>query len=47
VIERECDGVDIPTFSDFLRRFGADSVTIVDLATRQVTAVRCDESASG
>ena len=47
VIERECDGVDIPTFSDFLRRYGADSVTIVDLATRQVTAVRCGDSASG
>lgn len=46
VIERECDGVDIPTFSDFLRRFGADSVTILDLGTRQVTAVRCGESAS-
>ena len=41
VIERDCEGEDIPTFSDFLRRFGPDSVTIVDLETRQVTAVRC------
>jgi hypothetical protein len=43
VIERDCEGEDIPTFSDFLRRFGPDSVTIVDLETRQVTAVRCGE----
>jgi hypothetical protein len=45
VIERDCDGEDIPTFSDFLRRFGPDSVTILDLdlETRQVTAVRCAE----
>ena len=41
VIERDCDGEDIPTFSDFLRRFGPDSVTIVDLESRQVTSVRC------
>ena len=41
VIERDCEGEDIPTFSDFLRRFGPDSITIVDLETRQVTAVRC------
>jgi hypothetical protein len=46
VIERECDGVDLPTFSDFLRRFGPDSVTIVDLRTRQVTAVRCGDPVS-
>ena len=45
VIERDCDGEDIPTFSDFLRRFGPDSVTIVDLETRQVTAVRCGDPA--
>jgi hypothetical protein len=44
VIERDCEGEDIPTFRDFLRRFGPDSVTIVDLETRQVTAVRCGES---
>ena len=31
VIERECDGEDIPSFSDFLRRFGPDSVSVVDL----------------
>lgn len=43
VIERDCEGEDIPTFSDFLRRFGPDSVTIVDLETRQVVAVRCGE----
>ena len=43
VIERECGGEDIPTFSDFLRRFGPGSVSIVDLATRQVVAVRCGE----
>ena len=41
VIERECGGEDIHTFSDFLRRFGPGSVSIVDLATRQVVAVRC------
>jgi hypothetical protein len=41
VIERDCEGEDIPTFSDFLRRFGPDSVTIVDLELRQVTSVRC------
>ena len=45
VIERDCGGEDIPTFSDFLRRFGPDSVTIVDLETRQVTTVRCGEPA--
>ena len=47
VIERECRGEDIPTFSDFLRRFGPDSVTIVDLESRQVTAVRCGEAVDG
>lgn len=41
VIERDCPGEDIPTFADFLRRFGPDSVSIVDLETRQVVAVRC------
>jgi hypothetical protein len=41
VIERDCDGEDIPTFSEFLRRFGPDSVTILDLETREVTSVRC------
>ena len=43
VIERDCGGEDIPTFSDFLRRFGPDSVTVVDLESRQVTSVRCGD----
>ena len=43
VIERECGDVDIPTFSDFLRRFGRDSVSVVDLDTQEVVAVRCGE----
>jgi uncharacterized protein related to proFAR isomerase len=47
VIERDCEGEDIPTFSDFLRRFGPDSVTIVDLETRQVTTVRCGDPVAG
>jgi hypothetical protein len=47
VIERDCEGEDIPTFSDFLERFGPDSVTIVDLETRQVVAVRCGEAVAG
>jgi hypothetical protein len=41
VIERDCEGEDIPTFSDFLERFGPDSVTILDLEAREVTTVRC------
>ncbi len=45
VIDRDCEGEDIPTFSDFLRRFGPDSVTLFDLATRQVVEVRCGEPA--
>ncbi len=47
VIERDCGGEDIPTFSDFLRRFGPDSVTIVDLESRQVTSVRCGDEVDG
>jgi len=43
VIERDCEGEDIPTFSDFLRRFGPGSTTILDLETREVTSVRCAE----
>lgn len=43
VIERECGDEVIPTFAEFLRRFGPDSVTIVDLETRQVTAVICGD----
>jgi hypothetical protein len=41
VIERECEGEDITSFVDFLERFGPDSVSVVDLETRQVVAVRC------
>ena len=47
VIERDCAGEDIPTFSDFLRRFGPDSVTILDLETQQVTSVRCGDTDAG
>ncbi|HYN31144.1 MAG TPA: hypothetical protein VES40_00850 [Ilumatobacteraceae bacterium] len=47
MIERDCEGEDIPSFSDFLERFGPDSVTIVDLETRQVVAVRCGEPVAG
>lgn len=50
VIERDtdrrnatCAGEDIPTFSDFLRRFGPNSTTIVDLATQEVSEVRCGD----
>jgi len=38
-----CAGEDIPSFSDFLRRFGPNSTTIVDLATQQVIQVQCGE----
>lgn len=38
-----CEGEDIPSFSDFLRRFGPNSTTIVDLATQQVIQVQCGE----
>jgi len=43
VIERDCEGEDITSFSDFLRRFGPNSVSIVDLEARQVVAVRCGD----
>ncbi len=43
VIERECGDLDIPTFADFLRRFGRNSVSIVDLDTQEVVAVRCGQ----
>lgn len=47
VIERDvdgtCEGEDIPSFSDFLRRFGPNSTTVVDLATQQVIQVQCGE----
>lgn len=42
VIARDCDPeLDIVSFSDFLRRFGPDSTSIVDLDTQKVTEVRC------
>jgi len=41
--EGTCQGEDIPSFSDFLRRFGPNSTTIVDLATQEVSQVRCGE----
>lgn len=41
VIERECGGEDIPTFSDFLRSHAEDSVSIVDLEAGEVVSVRC------
>ncbi len=43
VIERECGSEDIPTFSDFLRRFGPNSTSVVDLEVQQVTLVRCGD----
>lgn len=44
VIERVCaDELDITSFSDFLRRFGPNSTSIVDLETRQVSEVVCGE----
>lgn len=42
VIERVCDDEDIVNFSDFLRRFGPGSTSVVDLETQMVTRVRCD-----
>lgn len=41
VIERFCEGEDIVSFSDFLRRFGPGSVTVIDVASQQVLRVRC------
>ncbi len=43
VIERNCDDEDVASFSDFLRRFAPNSVSIVDLETQQVTEVVCGE----
>jgi hypothetical protein len=43
VIERESCGDDVVSFSDFLRRFGPGSTTVVDLENREVTAVICGE----
>ena len=42
MIDRECADQDIPSFSDFLRRFGPGSTTVVDLDTQQVLRVECD-----
>jgi hypothetical protein len=41
VIDRFCEGEDIVSFSDFLRRFGFGSTSVVDLDTQLVTEVRC------
>ena len=42
VIDRgEGCGDDIVSFSDFLRRFGPNSTSIVDLETMEVTEVEC------
>lgn len=47
VIDRDedgsCLGQDIPSFSDFLRRFGPNSTTVVDLVTQEVSQVQCGE----
>lgn len=44
VIERNCaEEFDVTSFSDFLRRFGPNSTTVVDLDTQQVTEVVCGE----
>ena len=36
-------GDDVVSFSDFLRRFGPGSTTVVDLTTQQVTGVICGD----
>ncbi|WP_395155156.1 hypothetical protein [Ilumatobacter sp.] len=41
VIDRFCAGEDIVSFSDFLRRFGPGSTSVVDLETQLVIEVRC------
>jgi hypothetical protein len=41
VIERSCRDEDIPSFSDFLARFGKGSITTVDLVTGEVLSTRC------
>lgn len=43
VIKRNCTGEDVASFSDFLRRFGDGSTSIVDLETQKVTEVVCGE----
>ncbi|MDX2379029.1 MAG: hypothetical protein QNM02_04640 [Acidimicrobiia bacterium] len=41
VIERTCRDEDLPTFADFLRRFGPGSITVVDLLTGEVVSAHC------
>ena len=41
VIDRFCEGEDIVSFSDFLRRFGPGSTTVIDVETQRVLRVRC------
>jgi hypothetical protein len=41
VIDRSCGNEDIASFQDFLRRFGEDSITTVDLTSGEVVSVRC------
>ncbi len=41
VITRSCEGEDIVSFSDFVRRFGPGSTSVVDLEIQRVTEVRC------
>ena len=41
MIDRRCEGEDIVSFSDFLRRFGPGSITVVDVASQEVLRVRC------
>jgi hypothetical protein len=41
VIDRFCEGEDIVSFSDFLRRFSPGSTSVVDLETQSVIEVRC------
>lgn len=44
-IERDCEAeLDIVSFSDFLRRFGPESVSVIDIDTQQVTEVRCPDA---
>jgi len=41
VIDRFCEGEDIVSFSDFLRRFGPGSTTVIDVESQEVLRVRC------
>lgn len=40
-IDRVCGDEDIVSFGDFLRRFGPNSITVIDVALQQVVRVRC------